>query len=127
MLIFLIGVYVWGLMLHCLYGTQRTICKNLFSPFTMCVDPGDSISGHQVGGGAPLPSLSHLSGPVDNGVYLTLNFCFMCMYVYVPHMCSACRGQKTSGALELELQVAVSCQVGTEPGSSERTASSLNC
>lgn len=41
---------------------------------------------------------------------------FTCMYVFVPCMCSSCRGQKrVSDCLELELRC-VSCHVGSRTG-----------
>ena len=41
--------------------------------------------------------------------------CLACMHVYVPHVCSAHRGQKRAlDPLELELQEVVSYHVGTE-------------
>lgn len=45
----------------------------------------------------------------------TIIFCDFCLCVFVPYMCSTCRGQKkVSVFLELESQTAVNCLVGVK-------------
>jgi hypothetical protein len=49
------------------------------------------------------------------------------MYVCVPHVCSGHGGDKrVSGALKLELQTVMSCNLGTKPRFSGRTARAFN-